>query len=467
MPERNMTPQKTPMPTQPADERNHNFSEVALGYTYSMAVSEARRCLSCKNSPCVAGCPVKIDIPGFIRKIAEEDMDGSFEILSASTSLPAVCGRVCPQETQCENLCVRAIKGESVGIGRLERFAADWHREHNSTVPRRTPHNGHSVAVVGAGPSGLTCAGDLARYGYQVTVFEALHLAGGVLVYGIPEFRLPKAVVKREVDALRTMGVEFYTNWVGGKTITIRELFLKGYKAVFVATGAGLPRFLGVPGDSLVGVFSANEYLTRANLGRAFAFPKYGTPIFPATDVVVVGGGNVAMDAARTALRLGAKHVTIAYRRTREEMPARREEAEHAEEEGVHFEYLANPVELQGDKDGKLANVRVQRQVLGEPDASGRRKPMPTDEYFDIPAQLAIIAVGTRANKVLLEATPDLQLNKWGYITVNEETGETSIPNVFAGGLVVSGSAAVISAMHHGRRAAREIARRFLVKKSA
>jgi len=457
---------RTPMPVQDAAERVKNFREVALGYSLDQAKAEAARCLQCKKPTCRAGCPVEIDIKAFIAPLVKGDVTTAYKALREYNSLPAVCGRVCPQENQCEGVCVLAKTGEPVAIGRLERFVADnFHalsacEELTGGNACVMPREDIKVACIGAGPSSLTVAGYLASRGARVTVFEALHELGGVLIYGIPEFRLPKSVVKREVDALRTLGVEFYTNWVGGKTISIRELFLKGYKAVFVGVGAGLPRFLGVPGDSLVGVFSANEYLTRANLGRAYAFPKYGTPIFPADDVVVVGGGNVAMDAARTALRLGAKRVSVAYRRTHDEMPARREEVEHAEEEGVHFEFLANPVELQGDKAGKLANVRVQRQVLGEPDASGRRKPVPTDEYFDIPAQLAIIAVGTRANKVLLDATPDMELNKWGYIVVNEETGETSMPNVFAGGDIVTGAATVISAMGAGRRAAKEIANR-------
>ena len=473
--EKKTTPRKkiaprTAMPVQDAVERSRNFREVALGYSLAQAQSEASRCLQCKKPACRSGCPVEIDIKGFIAPLVKGDVAGAYAVLRQYNSLPAVCGRVCPQESQCEGSCVLGKMGggtgEPVAIGRLERFVADnFHalsacEELTGGNACLLPREDIKVACIGSGPSSLTVAGYLAARGARVTVFEALHELGGVLVYGIPEFRLPKSVVKREVDALRTLGVEFRTNWVGGKTFTIRELFVWGYKAVFVGVGAGLPRFLGVPGEGLVGVFSANEYLTRANLGRAYAFPTYSTPIFPARDAVVVGGGNVAMDAARTALRLGAERVTIVYRRTREEMPARHEEIEHAEEEGVRFELLANPVELFGDEAGRLTRVRLQRQALGEPDASGRRKPVPTDEYFDIPAQMAIIAVGTRPNPVLIEATPDLSLNKWGYVVVNEETGESSIPNVFAGGDIVTGAATVISAMGAGRRAAKEIAQR-------
>jgi glutamate synthase (NADPH/NADH) small chain len=459
MPERNMTPQKTPMPTQPADERNHNFSEVALGYTYSMAVSEARRCLNCKNSPCVAGCPVKIDIPGFIRKIAEEDMDASFEVLSASTSLPAVCGRVCPQETQCENLCVRAIKGESVGIGRLERFAADWHREHNTTVPRRTPHNGHSVGVVGAGPSGLTCAGDLARYGYQVTVFEALHLAGGVLVYGIPEFRLPKAVVNAEIDNLKELGVRIETDVIVGKTLTVDELFAMGFEAVFIGTGAGLPRFLGVPGENLKGVYSANEYLTRINLMKAYREGST-TPIQKSFAVAVVGGGNVAMDAARCAKRMGADQVTIIYRRSMTELPARAEEVEHAQEEGIAFRLLCNPVEVLGDEKGWVTGVRCAEMTLGEPDESGRRRPVAkAGSEFELPIDTLIVAVGTSPNPLIRTTTEGLQTDRHGCIIVNGEDGLTTRENVYAGGDAVTGAATVILAMGAGKSAAAAIHR--------
>jgi glutamate synthase (NADPH/NADH) small chain len=458
------TAPRVEMPLQDAHERVKNFREVALGYSLEQAQAEASRCLQCKNPACRPGCPVEIDIKGFIEPLVRGDVAGAYAVLRKYNSLPAVCGRVCPQETQCEGSCILGKTGEPVAIGRLERFVADnFHALSACELLTggnacRLPRENVRVACIGAGPSSLTVAGYLAARGARVTVYEALHELGGVLVYGIPEFRLPKSVVKREIDALRTLGVEFETNWVGGKTFTIRELFVWGFNAVFVGVGAGLPRFLSIPGEGLVGVFSANEYLTRANLGRAYAFPTYSTPIFPAKDAVVVGGGNVAMDAARTALRLGAERVTIVYRRTREEMPARREEIEHAEEEGVRFELLANPVELFGDDKARLSHMRLERQALGEPDAGGRRKPVPTGEYFDIPAQMVIMAVGTRANRVLLEDSPDLRLNKWGYIVVNENTGETSMPNVYAGGDIVTGAATVISAMGAGRRAAKEIA---------
>ena len=455
------------MPVQDPHERVKNFREVALGYSLEQAQAEAARCLQCKKPACRPGCPVEIDIKGFIEPLTRGDVAAAYAVLRKYNSLPAVCGRVCPQETQCEGACILGKMdgaGGPVAIGRLERFVADnFHALSACELLTggnvcHLPRENAKVACIGAGPSSLTVAGYLAARGARVTVYEALHELGGVLVYGIPEFRLPKGVVKREIDALRTLGVEFQTNWVGGKTFTIRELFVWGYNAVFVGVGAGLPRFLSIPGEGLVGVFSANEYLTRANLGRAYAFPTYSTPIFPAKDAVVVGGGNVAMDAARTALRLGAERVTIVYRRTREEMPARREEIDHTEEEGVRFELLANPVELFGDDKARLTHMRLQRQKLGEPDASGRRSPVPTEEFFDIPAQMVIMAVGTRANRVLLDACPDLRLNKWGYIVVNENTGETTIPNVYAGGDIVTGAATVISAMGAGRRAAKEIA---------
>jgi glutamate synthase (NADPH/NADH) small chain len=464
---RKQTPPRVDMPVQDPQERVKNFREVALGYSLEQAMTEASRCLQCKNPACRPGCPVEIDIKGFIEPLTRGDVAGAYSVLRQYNSLPAVCGRVCPQETQCEGACILGKMekaGGPVAIGRLERFVADnFHALSACELLTggnacHLPRADVKVACIGAGPSSLTVAGYLAARGVRVEVYEALHELGGVLVYGIPEFRLPKSVVKREIDALRTLGVEFHTNWVGGKTFTIRELFVWGFKAVFVGVGAGLPRFLSIPGEGLVGVFSANEYLTRANLGRAFAFPTYSTPFFPARDAVVVGGGNVAMDAARTALRLGAERVTVVYRRTLEEMPARREEIEHTAEEGVRFELLANPLELFGDDKARLTHMRLERQKLGEPDASGRRKPEPTGEFFDIPAQMVIMAVGARANRVLLEASPDLSLNKWGYITVNENTGETSIPNVYAGGDIVTGAATVISAMGAGRRAAKEIA---------
>ncbi len=459
MPERNMSPVKTPMPAQPADERNQNFSEVALGYTYSMAVGEARRCLNCKNHPCVAACPVCIDIPGFISKIAAEDMEGSFEILTASSALPAVCGRVCPQETQCESVCVRAIKGESVGIGRLERFAADWHREHNESVPRRVPANGHRVAVVGAGPSGLTCAGDLARLGYEVTVYEALHVAGGVLVYGIPEFRLPKAVVREEIEGLKALGVRVETDVVIGKTLTVDELFQMGFEAVFIGSGAGLPSFLGIPGENLKGVYSANEYLTRINLMKAYD-PASATPIQKSFQVAVVGGGNVAMDAARCAKRLGADEVSIVYRRSMKELPARAEEVEHAQEEGIVFRTLVNPVEVLGDEKGWVTGIRCEEMTLGEPDASGRRRPVPKPgSEFTLPIDTLVVAIGTHPNPLIRQTTEGLDADRHGCLVVRDEDGLTTRDNVYAGGDAVTGAATVILAMGAGKRAAAAIHR--------
>ncbi len=454
MPDRNMTPQKTPMPVQPAEDRILNFSEVALGYTFSMAVAEALRCLNCKTHPCVSACPVCIDIPGFIGKISAEDMDGSFEILSASSTLPAVCGRVCPQETQCESVCVRAIRGESVGIGRLERFAADWHRENNASVPRKYPQNGHSVAVIGAGPSGLTCAGDLARFGYQVTVFEALHMSGGVLVYGIPEFRLPKAVVRDEVEALQALGVHIETDVIIGRSLTVDELFEIGFEAVFIGTGAGLPSFLDIPGENLKGVYSANEYLTRVNLMKAY-LENSTTPIQKSFSVAVVGGGNVAMDAARCAKRLGADKVAIVYRRGKAELPARAEEVEHAEEEGIEFHFLSNPVAVLGDAQGWVTGLQCVKMSLGEPDASGRRRPVPMPgSEFELPVDTVIVAVGTSPNPLIRATTEGLEADRHGCIIVRDDSGLTSRDHVYAGGDAVTGAATVIQAMGAGKRAA-------------
>ncbi|NLI20419.1 MAG: NADPH-dependent glutamate synthase [Clostridiales bacterium] len=459
MAQRNMSLQKTAMPTQPAEVRNHNFSEVALGYTYEMAVSEARRCLSCKNHPCVAQCPVAIDIPGFIDRVAQEDMQGAYEILARSTALPAVCGRVCPQETQCEGVCVRAIKGESVGIGRLERFVADWHREHSEDRPVKPAPNGHRVAVIGAGPSGLTCAGDLAKLGYTVTVFEALHMAGGVLVYGIPEFRLPKAIVRHEIDGLRALGVSIETDVVVGKTLTIDELFDMGYEAVFIGSGAGLPRFMGIPGESLKGVYSANEYLTRINLMKAYS-PESRTPIQRSHAVAVVGGGNVAMDAARCAKRLGAEQVFIVYRRGMEELPARLEEVEHAQEEGIIFRTLTNPVEVLGDEKGWVTGMRCVEMTLGEPDASGRRRPIVKEgSAFILDVDTMIMAIGTQPNPLIRSTTTGLETDRHGCIVTNGDDGLTSRPNVYAGGDTVTGAATVILAMGAGKRAAEAIHR--------
>ena len=457
------------MPEQPAEKRRANFSEVALGYTEADALAEAARCIQCKDPKCQKGCPVEIDIKGFIGRLKVNDIAGAYKIIRGTNALPAVCGRVCPQETQCEGECLLNKKGQPIAIGRLERYTADTFaasdacQQLTGTEECHMPREGMKVACIGAGPAGLTVAGFLAPLGIKVVVYEALHEVGGVLIYGIPEFRLPKGIVKREVDALKAQGVEFVTNWVGGKTFTVQELFDQGYNAVFIGVGAGLPWFMNVPGESLIGVFSANEYLTRANLGRAYEFPEQDTPTFPAKKVAVVGGGNVAMDAARTALRLGAEKVTLVYRRTKAEMPARHEELEHALEEGVQLEPLCSPTSFNGDENHYLRSISLQRMQLGEPDASGRRKPVPIPgDIYDIEADMVVIAVGTRPNPILLEATPELALNKYGYVTVNPETGETSIPNVFAGGDIVTGSATVISAMGAGRRAAKTIAARLL-----
>lgn len=466
---RKETAPRVPMPNQPADERRRNFDEVALGYTKEMAMQEARRCLQCKKPKCVKGCPVEVPIPQFIAELAKGDVEKAYQVIKSTNSLPAVCGRVCPQEIQCEGACILGVKAEPVAIGRLERFVADEYMHMDAcdliTAKPECPliDEEKKVACIGSGPSSLTAAGYLASRGCKVTVFEALHEVGGVLVYGIPEFRLPKEkIVAKEVNALRELEVEFVTNFVGGKTFSIQDLFDQGYKAVFIGVGAGLPKFLRIPGENFNGVFSANEYLTRVNLGRAYDFPNYDTPIIRGRKVTVYGGGNVAMDAARTAQRLGAESVHIVYRRTADAMPARHEEIEHAVEEGIHLEVLANPVEFRGDERGCLTSVLLQRMELGEPDASGRRSPKPIPgNTYELETDLAVIAVGTNPNPVLLENEPDLKLNKWGYIQTDETTGETSIPNVFAGGDIVTGAATVILAMGAGRRAAREIARRF------
>lgn len=455
--ERNMNPKKCPMPSQDPQVRRHNFDEVALGYTYEMAVEEARRCLHCKNHPCVSACPVQIDIPEFIAKVAEEDMEGAFAVLSASSSLPAVCGRVCPQEKQCESKCVRGIKGESVGIGRLERFVADWHREHSKTAPQKPAFNGHRVAVIGAGPSGLTAAGDLAKKGYGVTVFEALHLAGGVLVYGIPEFRLPKAIVQQEIDNLKALGVDIETNMVIGKVLTVDELFENGFNAVYIGSGAGLPRFMNIPGESLKGVYSANEYLTRINLMKAY-LPDSKTPIRHSRHVAVVGGGNVAMDAARSALRLGAESVSIVYRRGMDELPARKEEIEHAQEEGVVFRTLTNPTEILGNADGEVCGIRCEEMQLGEADESGRRRPVAKpDSELVIDVDTVIMAIGNSPNPLIRHTTPGLETNRRGCIVTDEDTGLTSREGVYAGGDAVTGAATVILAMGAGKAAAKAI----------
>ena len=457
MAERNMDMKKCPMPVQDPDVRNKNFDEVALGYTYEMAVNEARRCLNCPKKPCQSACPVQIDIPAFIERVANEDMDGAFEILSKSTSLPAVCGRVCPQENQCEGKCVRGIKGEAVGIGRLERFVADYHREHCTDTPEMPEQNGHKVAVIGAGPSGLTVAGDLAKMGYKVTIYEALHLAGGVLVYGIPEFRLPKAIVQKEIDNLKAIGVDVETNMVIGKVLTIDELFEMGNEAVYVGSGAGLPRFMNIPGESLKGVYSANEFLTRINLMKAY---KEGskTPIQHAKKVAVVGGGNVAMDAARSAKRLGAEEVYIVYRRGMEELPARKEEVEHAEEEGIIFKTLHNPVEILGNEDGLVSGMKCVEMELGEPDESGRRRPIVKEgSEFVLDVDSVIMSIGTSPNPLIRSPTPGLDANNRGCLITKDEKGETTREGVYAGGDAVTGAATVILAMGAGKEAAKAI----------
>ena len=454
----NMRLDKNEMPSQDPQVRNKNFLEVALGYTEEQALDEAARCLNCKNHPCVDGCPVNVRIPEFIQKIVEKDYEGAYQVIHQTSSLPAVCGRVCPQESQCEMHCVRGKKGEAVGIGRLERFVADWHNAHSTEAPEKPQSNGHKVAVVGSGPAGLTCAGDLAKKGYDVTVYEALHLAGGVLVYGIPEFRLPKSIVQKEVDGLKAMGVKVETNIVVGRTITIDELMEEnGFEAVFVGSGAGLPRFLGIPGENLLGVYSANEFLTRVNLMKGYKKGEVPTPVKVGKRVAVVGAGNVAMDAARTAKRLGAEEVYIVYRRGAEEVPARKEEVEHAKEEGVIFKLLNNPVEIHGE-DGWVTGIEVVAQELGEPDASGRRRPQPIEgSNTVIPVETVVIAIGQSPNPLIRQTTEGLETQKWGGIIVNEETGESTREHVYAGGDVVTGAATVILAMGAGKKAAKAI----------
>ena len=461
----NMRLTKNPMPSQDPNVRNRNFAEVTLGYTEEMALDEAKRCLNCKNKPCVAGCPINIHIPEFIAKVAEGDFEGAYQVISRSSSLPAVCGRVCPQETQCEGKCVRGIKGEPVAIGRLERFVADWHNSHATVKTIQPPQNGHKVAIVGSGPAGLTCAGDLAKMGYDVTIYEALHLAGGVLVYGIPEFRLPKAIVQKEVDNLKALGVKVETNMVIGRVLTIEELKEEyGYEAIFLGTGAGLPRFMNIPGENLKGVYSANEFLTRSNLMKAYRENSI-TPIQHAKNVAVVGGGNVAMDAARTAKRLGAENVYIIYRRGMAELPARKEEVEHAEEEGIIFKTLTNPVEIlatdvsdpRDPNYGWVSGIRCVEMELGEPDASGRRRPVVKENSeFEIPMDCVIMSLGTSPNPLLKATTPGLETKKWGEI-ITDDNGLTSIEGVYAGGDAVTGAATVILAMGAGKTAAAAI----------
>ena len=456
----NLDPKKCPMPSQDPHVRNKNFQEVALGYTAEMAVNEAKRCLNCPKKPCVEGCPVSIKIPEFIQKIAAEDFEGAYQVLAQDSALPAVCGRVCPQESQCEGRCTRGLKEgcESVGIGRLERFAADWHREHSTAQATAPASNGHKVAIIGAGPSGLTCAGDLAKLGYKVTVFEALHVAGGVLMYGIPEFRLPKAIVQSEIDGLKALGVDFETNMVIGKVLTIDELMQEyGYEAVYIASGAGLPRFMGIPGESLKGVYSANEYLTRTNLMKAY-LPDSKTPIAKSKAVAVCGGGNVAMDAARCAKRLGAETVYIVYRRGMAELPARREEVEHAEEEGIIFKTLCTPVEVLGDENGWVRGMTCIEMELGEPDESGRRRPIEKKgSEFELDVDTMIMALGTSPNPLIRTTTPGLDADRHGCIITNGNDGLTSREAVYAGGDAVTGAATVILAMGAGKDAAKAI----------
>ena len=466
----NMSLIKNPMPTESPEVRAHSFSEVAKGYDKDTALDEALRCLGCKNMPCVSGSPVNVRIPDFIAKVKECDFEGAYKIISESSSLPAVCGRVCPQETQCEAKCVRGIKGEPVGIGRLERFVADWHNEHSTEAPTPKEPNGKRVAIVGSGPSGLTCAGDLARLGFEVTVFEALHTAGGVLVYGIPEFRLPKSIVKKEVDNLLSLGVKIETNVIIGKTLTVDELLEDGYDAVFIGSGAGLPSFMGIPGESLKGVYSANEFLTRTNLMKAYK-ENPDTPIMKGGRVAVVGGGNVAMDAARCALRLGAEKVYIVYRRSMNELPARREEVEHAAEEGIEFRLLSNPKEIIGyenkedrrdPKNGFVTAIRCAKMELGEPDERGRRRPVEIpDSDFTLEVDTVIMSIGTTPNPLIKSTTEGLEVNSRGGIIVNAD-GLTSKASVYAGGDAVTGAATVISAMGAGKTAARAIAESLL-----
>lgn len=456
---RNMSPVKTPMPEQDPNVRNKNFKEVSYGYTKEMAIEEARRCLDCKHKPCISGCPVNVRIPEFIQKVAEGDLSAAYDIITSTNSLPAVCGRVCPQEHQCEKHCVRGIKGEPVAIGRLERFVADWRMQQEQDEIVLPEKNGHKVAVVGAGPAGLTCAGDLAKKGYDVTVFESLHVPGGVLMYGIPEFRLPKDLVQKEIDGLRALGVDIQTNMVIGRILTLDELVTEeNYEAIFLGSGAGLPRFMNIPGENLNAVYSANEFLTRTNLMKAYKWPESATPIHVGKRVAVVGGGNVAMDAARSAKRLGAEEVYIVYRRSEDELPARAEEVHHAKEEGIIFKLLCNPVEVLGNDKGWVSGLRVIDMELGEPDATGRRRPQPVaGSEHEIDVDTVIMAIGQSPNPLLRQTTPDLECESWGGIIVDEESMATSKEGVYAGGDAVTGAATVILAMGAGKRAAASI----------
>ena len=449
----NMKPEKTPMPEQEAAVRATNFKEVALGYTAEMAAEEAARCLQCKHSPCVQGCPVNVPIRDFIGCIQRGDLQGAYDTIRTQNGLPAICGRVCPQENQCESKCVRGMKGQPVGIGRLERFVADWAMEHGDTAAKVPAPNGKRAAVVGSGPAGLTCAADLAKKGWKVTVYEALHTPGGVLMYGIPEFRLPKALVQREIDSIKALGVEIVTNAVVGRCMTVDELLAEGYDAVFVGSGAGLPNFQHIPGESLCGVYSANEFLTRVNLMKAYDFPNHDTPVKVGARVAVIGGGNVAMDAARVARRLGAE-VSIVYRRSEKEMPARLEEVHHAKEEGVIFRMLTNPKTILGDENGFVRAMECVEMELGEPDERGRRRPVPkAGSEFELPVDTVIVAIGNSPNPLIKKTTPDLPVNERGGITTDER-GKTGKLHVYAGGDAVTGAATVILAMGAGKKAA-------------
>lgn len=454
---KNMSLTKVAMPEQDPNVRNKNFKEVALGYTKEMAMEEATRCLNCPTKPCMNGCPVNVPIPGFIEKVAEGDFEAAYEIITSENALPAICGRVCPQENQCEGKCIRGIKGEPVAIGRLERFVADYHMANTVSAKQDIPSNGKKVAVVGCGPAGITCAGELAKKGYEVTIFEALHKAGGVLSYGIPEFRLPKDLVAKEIENVENLGVKIETNVIVGRSVTIDELMAEGYEAVFVGSGAGLPRFLNIPGENLLGVYSANEFLTRVNLMKAYKFPEAPTPVKVGKKVAVVGAGNVAMDAARTAKRLGAEEVYIVYRRGEDELPARAEEVHHAKEEGVIFKLLNNPCEIHGE-DGWVKGIEVIKQELGEPDASGRRSPVPVEgSNYVIDVDTVIIAIGQSPNPLIRQTTPGLDTQRWGGIIVDEDTMKTSKDGVYAGGDTVTGAATVILAMGAGKKAAKAI----------
>ena len=454
----NMSMTKVPMREQEPDVRNKNFDEVALGYTEDMAVEEATRCLNCKNKPCTQGCPVNVPIPGFIEAVCARDFDKAYEIITSENALPAICGRVCPQENQCEGKCVRGIKGEPVSIGRLERFVADYHMAKGVKADVKVEKNGHKVAVVGSGPAGITCAGELAKRGYDVTIFEALHKAGGVLSYGIPEFRLPKALVAKEIENITDLGVTIETNVIVGRSVTVDDLFDRGFESIFLGTGAGLPNFLRIPGENLLGVYSANEFLTRVNLMKAYKKGEVPTPIRVGKRVAVVGAGNVAMDAARTAKRLGAEEVSIVYRRGPEEIPARAEEVHHAKEEGIEFRLLNNPIKILGNDDGYCCGMEIVKQELGEPDASGRRRPQPIEgSNYVLDVDTVVIAIGQSPNPLIRKTTEGLETQKWGGIIVDEETEQTTREHVYAGGDAVTGAATVILAMGAGKKAAQAI----------